>query len=50
MKGLFDAVRMNQFVSNWPVVLAALRQLWEVGKVSELKTSLYEPVKKPKVF
>jgi hypothetical protein len=49
VKGLFDAVRMNQYVANWPVVLNALRRLWEIGKVSELKTSFYEPVEKPRV-
>jgi hypothetical protein len=38
---------MNQYVTNWPVVLDALRQLWEVGKVSQLKSSFYEPVEKP---
>jgi hypothetical protein len=48
--GLFDVVRMNQYVSNWPVVLAALRRLWETGKVSQLKSSFYEPVEKPKIY
>jgi hypothetical protein len=47
VEGLFDAVRMNQYVSNWPVVLAALRRLWETGRVSQLKSPMYEPVKRP---
>ena len=34
----------NQYVANWPIVLDALRKLWEMGKVSELKTPFYEPV------
>ena len=49
VRGLHDMVRMNQYVSNWPVVLDALRRLWETGKVSQLKSSFYEPVKKPKI-
>ena len=47
IKNLFGAVRMNQYRTNWPIVLAALRQLWETGKVSELKSPFYEPVEKP---
>jgi hypothetical protein len=39
--------RWNPYVSNWPIVLAALRRLWETGKVSELKSPFYEPLKKP---
>ena len=49
VRGLHDMVRMNQYVSNWPVVLDALRRLWETGKVSQLKSSFYELVKKPKI-
>jgi hypothetical protein len=44
---IFGMARWNPYVTNWPVVLAALRQLWEVGKVSELKTPFCEPVEKP---
>jgi len=44
---LFGATRWNQYVSNWPVVLLALHELWEAGKVSELKTPFCEPVDKP---
>jgi len=44
---LFSAARWNQYVKNWPVALAALRQLWEMGKVSELKSPYYEPFEKP---
>jgi hypothetical protein len=43
VRGLFGAMRMNQYVANWPVLLDALRRLWETGKVSELKTPFYEP-------
>jgi hypothetical protein len=49
VKNMFGAMRWNQYVSNWPVVLEALRRLWETGKVSQLKTTCYEPVKTPKV-
>ena len=38
--------RWNPYVTNWPVVLGALRQLWEVGKVSQLKSPFYEPFEK----
>jgi hypothetical protein len=47
IRNLLGALRMNQYRTNWPVVLAALRQLWETGKVSELKSPFYEPVEKP---
>lgn len=47
VRGVFGATRWNQYISNWPVVLDALRQLWEMGKVSELKSPFYEPVEKP---
>ena len=46
-RAIFGMARWNPYVTNWPVVLAALRQLWEVGKVSELKSPFYEPVEKP---
>jgi hypothetical protein len=46
ISGLFGAARWNQYVANWPVVLAALNRLWEVGKVSELKSPFYEPVER----
>ena len=48
VRSLFGATRWNRYVANWPVVLDALHQLWEAGKVSELKSPFYEPVKKPK--
>jgi hypothetical protein len=35
-----------RYVSNWPIVLNALRQLWETGKVSELKSPFWEPPQK----
>jgi hypothetical protein len=46
-RALFGAARWNQYVLNWPVLLAALHRLWEMGKVSEFKTPFYEPVEKP---
>jgi hypothetical protein len=49
VKNLFGALRMNQYRTNWPIVMAALRQLWEMGKVSELKSPYYELVEKPRV-
>jgi len=48
VKNLLGALRMNEYRTNWPIVLAALRQLWEGGKVSELKSPFYEPVKRPR--
>lgn len=48
VKNLSGALRMNQYRTNWPIVLAALRHLWETGKVSELKSPFYEPVENPK--
>jgi len=50
VKGLFGAARWNQYRTNWPVALDALRRLWETGRVSELKTPFCEPVEKPKAF
>jgi hypothetical protein len=47
VKGLFSAAHWNRYVSNWSVALDALRQLWKMGKVSELKTPFYEPFEKP---
>lgn len=35
-----------EYVENWPIALDALRKLWEMGKVSELKTPFYEPFEK----
>jgi hypothetical protein len=44
---VFSITRWNRYISNWPIVLDALRQLWETGKVSEFKTPFYEPLKTP---
>ncbi|HSL47042.1 MAG TPA: hypothetical protein VK897_26630 [Anaerolineales bacterium] len=41
--------RWNPFVLHWSIALDALRQLWETGKVSELKSPFYEPVEKPRI-
>ena len=40
--------RWNQYVCNWPVVLDALRRLWETGKLSELKSPYYAPLEASK--
>jgi hypothetical protein len=48
VRTIFGMARWNPYVENWPVVLEALRRLWEMGKVSELKSPFYEPVEKPK--
>ena len=42
VRTLLNGTRWNQYVLNWSVVLAALRQLWETGKVSQLKSPFYE--------
>ncbi|HEX9385678.1 MAG TPA: hypothetical protein VF918_05115 [Anaerolineales bacterium] len=50
VKDISGMVRMNQYnqyMRHWPIVLKALRRLWELGKVSELKSPFYEPVEKP---
>jgi hypothetical protein len=47
MRALLSATRWNQYFANWSVALDALRKLWEMGKVSELKTPFYEPFEKP---
>jgi len=47
LRALFGAARWNQYASNWSVTLDALRRLWEMGKVSELKSPFYEPFEKP---
>lgn len=46
VKDLFGAMRMNQYIANWPILLEALRRLWETGKVSQLKTPFYEQFNK----
>jgi hypothetical protein len=45
VKNLFGAIRMNEYRKNWPIVLAALRELWKTGKVSELKSPFCELVR-----
>ena len=44
---LLNAVHMNRIMANWPVVLAALRQLWETGKATKLETPYFEPFERP---
>ena len=50
---LFEVMRKTratqqwmQYVSNWPIALNALRQLWEQGRVSQLKSPFWESPKK----
>ncbi len=40
-----EAQALSQLTTNWPILLKALRRLWEMGKVSELKSPFYEPLK-----
>jgi hypothetical protein len=47
MARIFGMARWNPYVSNWPLVLEALRKLWEMGKVSELRSPFYESFEKP---
>lgn len=42
-----EAQALSQFMTNWPILLKALRRLWAMGKVSELKTPFYAPLEKP---
>jgi len=41
-----EILEWNQYITNWSIVLNALRKLWELGKVSQLKTPFYEPFEK----
>ncbi len=45
-KRLLGAMRMNQYTANWHIVLEALRQLWETGKVTKLETPYFESIEK----
>jgi hypothetical protein len=49
VRAILGMARWNPYVSNWPIVLNALGQLWKMGKVSELKSPFYEPVEKPAI-
>jgi hypothetical protein len=42
-----EAQAFSRFMTNWPIILDALRHLWKMGKVSELKSPFYEPIEKP---
>lgn len=41
-----DMNQYRQYEAQWPIALEALRTLWEVGKMSELKSPFYERVEK----
>jgi hypothetical protein len=50
---LFESMRRYRttqqwirYESNWPITLKALRQLWETGRASELKSPFWEPPQK----
>lgn len=48
---ILEAMRWNQYgqyKANWPIVLKALRYLWEMGKITRLDTPFFEPFEKPK--
>lgn len=47
MRRILGLARWNPYARNWPIVLEALRELWESGKVSELKSPFYEPFESP---
>ena len=49
MQRILGVARWSPYVMNWPVVLAALRALWENGKVSQLKSPFYERIEKPTI-
>ncbi len=42
-----EAQAFSRLMTNWPILLDALRHLWGMGKVSELKSPFYEPLEKP---
>jgi hypothetical protein len=37
-----EAQALIRLTTNWPLILDALRRLWEMGKVSEMKSPFYE--------
>ncbi len=41
-----EAQALSQLMTNWPIRLKALRRLWEMGKISELKSPFYVSLKK----
>jgi hypothetical protein len=49
VRALFGATRWNQYHGNWPVVLGALRMLWEKGKVSEMKSPFSSQSRDPSI-
>jgi len=47
MRSIRDSQEWNRYILNWPIALNALRQLWETGRISEMKSPFWEPVRKP---
>jgi hypothetical protein len=43
-----EAQALMQLMANWPILLDALRHLWALRKVSELKSQFYEPIARSK--
>jgi hypothetical protein len=42
-----EAQAWIRLMTDWPVILGALRQLWEMNKTSELKSPFYKKRDKP---
>ena len=42
-----EAQSMSRLMTNWPVILDAMRRLWEMGRVSALQSPFFEPFEKP---
>jgi len=47
LKSPFSAKRMKPYIPEWPLILEGLRQMWEIGVVTELETGFFEPFEKP---
>ena len=43
-----EAQASSLLMTNWPILLEALRHLWALRKVSELKSQFYEPIERSK--
>ena len=41
-----EAQAWIRLMTNWPILLDALRHLWKLRKVSELKSQFYEPIER----
>ena len=43
-----EAQASIRLMTNWTILLEALRHLWALRKVSELKSQFYEPIERSK--